>query len=127
CLGRPYTSALDAMRHPVGEEYSIELGHAFLTDLQRLAWHADYGTGKGFVRLHRADRLELAQPVDRYSWNAGGVARFGPPRRLGLFGGTLLGERIAPRREFFVVDSVTDRLVPTTDTAGIRQYSIYDA
>ena len=126
-LGRPYTIALDAMRHPIGEEYSIELGHAFLTDLQRLAWHADYGTGKGFVRLHRADRLELAQPVDRYSWNAGGVARFGPPRRLGLIGGTLLGERIAPRREFFVIDSVTDRLVPTMDTAGIRQYSIYDA
>jgi hypothetical protein len=126
-LGRPYTLALEGVRHPVGEQSSASLSHPFLTDLQRLAWHVGYWSSKEFAHLRRPDRVELVQPVDRWMWNVGGVLRFGPPRRLWLIGGMVLGERLAPRHEFSIADSISGRLIPTTDTAGVRRYSAYNA
>jgi hypothetical protein len=128
-LGRPYTLDLEGARHPVGEYSSASLSHPFLTDLQRIAWHAGYLTSKEFAHLRRPDRVELVQPVDRWMWNVGGVVRFGPPRRLGLIGGMVLGERLVPQHEFSIVDSTSGGLIPptTTDTVGVRKYPSYDA
>lgn len=126
-LGRPYALVIEGARRPLGETYSASASHAFLTDLQRVAWHVGYSTSKDFARLRRPDRVELVQPVDRAMWNVGGVLRFGPPRRLGLIGGMVLGERLVPRHEFFVVDSITGRLSPATDTVGLRRYRSNDA
>jgi len=39
-LGRPYVLRLDARRNAWGHRGGAELAHAFLTDLQRVAWHA---------------------------------------------------------------------------------------
>ncbi|HYC50324.1 MAG TPA: hypothetical protein VEB19_04355, partial [Gemmatimonadaceae bacterium] len=99
----------------------------FYTDLQRIAWHSGYSILKDYVRLRRPDRSELLQPVDRAMWNVGGVIRIGPPRRLVLVGGMLLGERIVPRHEFSFIDSTSGRVLPTADTAGVRRYRTYDA
>lgn len=124
-LGRPYVLAFEGARHPVGEYSSLSLSHPYLTDLQRIAWHAGYLSSKEFAHLRRPDRVELVQPVDRWMWNVGGVTRFGPERRLWLIGGMVLGERLAPRHEFSIVDSATGLLLPTTDTA--RLYPSYNA
>lgn len=124
-FGRPYALAFDGLRRPLGEYYSTSLSHAFLTDLQRVAWNAGYGVAKDYAQLRRPDHSMLVQPVDRATWNVGGVARFGPPRRLGFIGGMVLGERVAPRFQFAVLDSAW-RLVPA-DTTGMRNFPAYDA
>jgi len=127
-LGRPYTLELEGMRHPIGEVYSAALSHPFLTDLQRIAWHGGYVTSKNdLAHLHRPDRSELTQPVDRVWWNLGGVTRIGPPRLLFLVGGMVIGQRVVPRDQFSLVDTITGRLNPTIDTAGVRHYAPYDA
>jgi hypothetical protein len=126
-LGRPYRLELEGMRYPIGEVYSAALSHPFLTDLQRIAWHGGYVTSKDFASLHRADRVQLVQPVDRVWWNLGGVTRLGPPRRLFLIGGMVIGQRLVPQDDFSKVDTISGRLNPTTDTAGVRHYAPYDA
>lgn len=125
-FGRPYSVIVDGYRRPIGEYYVMSAQHPFYTDLQRVAWHAGYATSKDFAWLRRPDRSQIIQPVDRGMWNVGGVLRFGPPRKLGLVGGMLIGERVVTRHEFFTVDTVTGRLQPTTDTAGVRRYGTYD-
>jgi hypothetical protein len=126
-FGRPYALELDGMRRTLGENFLVTFSHPLYTDLQRIAWHSGYSMLKDYVPLRRPDHSSLLQPVDRWKWNVGGVIRFGPPRRLILVGGMLLGERVEPRHEFFFEDSVTARLVPELDTAGVRRYETYDA
>jgi len=121
-LGRPYGLLLEGQRRPLGELFTVALHHPFYTDLQRVAWHSGYSRSKDFARLRRSNRTELLQPVDRAVWNVGGVVRVGPPRRLGLVGAMVLGERLEPRHEFLLVDTVTGSALPTTDTAGVRRY-----
>jgi hypothetical protein len=126
-LGHPYALTLEGARRPIGEFYSAALSHAFLTDLQRIAWHAGYAISKDFVSLRRPDRSLLVQPLDRATWSVGGVVRIGPPRRLGLVGVMVLRERAVPRNDFFLVDTIDGRFVPITGSTGVRQYSLYDA
>jgi hypothetical protein len=126
-LGRPYSVILDAERRPIGEHFTGSVLHPFYTDLQQIAWHAGYSTTKDVARLRRPDRTELLQPMDRWMWNVGGVVRFGPPHKLWLIGGMVLGERVVPQNEFALVDSLTGGSQPTTDTAGVRRYAPYDA
>jgi hypothetical protein len=126
-FGHPYMLVLEGMRHPIGEVYSAALSHPFLTDLQRIAWHGGYVTSKDFASLHRPDRVQLVQPVDRVWWNLGGVTRLGPPRRLFLIGGMVIGQRLVPQDQFSKVDTISGRLNPTVDTAGVRHYAPYDA
>jgi hypothetical protein len=126
-FGRPYAIVAEGMRRTLGEHYSLTAAHPFYTDLQRIAWHTGISVAKDFVGLRRQDDRELVQPVDRSMWNVGGVLRLGPPRRLVLVGGMLLGERVVPRHQFSFVDSTTGLLVATADTAGVRRYDTYDA
>lgn len=125
-LGRPYAFTFDGQRRPIGEYYLFSMQHPFYTDLQRIAWTAGYATSKDFAWLRRQDRSQLIQPVSRGTWNVGGVVRFGPPRKLGLVGGMLIGERVVTQDAFFEIDSVTGRMVAAADTAGVRRYGTYD-
>lgn len=126
-LGRPYALVVEGQRRPLGEHFSGGLSHPFYTDLQRIAWHAGYFMSKDLAQLRRPDRTTLLQPVDRAMWNVGGVVRIGRQRKLGLVGAMVLGERIVPRHDFSLIDTVTGRVMPTTDTIGVRRYSPYDA
>ena len=125
-FGRPYAVILDGERHPIGEHFTGSVLHPFYTDLQRIAWHAGYAISKDVARLRRPDRTELLQPLDRWMWNVGGVVRFGPPHKLGLIGGMVLGERVAPRHEFALVDSITGGSQPTSDSVAVRRYPAYE-
>jgi hypothetical protein len=125
-LGRPYAVILDGYRRSIGEYYSVSAQHPFYTDLQRIAWTAGYATSKDFAWLRRTDRSQLIQPLDRATWNVGGVLRVGPPRKLWLVGWMLIGERVVTRDDFFEVDSLSGRLVTSTDTIGVRRYPTHD-
>ncbi|MGH7676856.1 MAG: hypothetical protein ACRENU_00235, partial [Gemmatimonadaceae bacterium] len=126
-FGRPYSIFVDAAQRPLGDYFVASVSHPFYTDLQRVAWHTGYASSRDFARLRRPDRTELLQPVDRSIWNVGGVLRFGPPHKLGLIGGMILGERLEPHHQFRLVDTTTGGSAPTTDTLGVRHFPTYDA
>lgn len=125
-LGRPYSIVFDGMRRPLGEYYTGSLSHPFITDLQRIAWHAGYSVNKDFASLRRPDRSQLLQPVDRAIWSVGGVLRFGPPHRLGLVGGMVIREHRSPRHEFVLVQR-DGSVVPAPDTSGVHRYESFAA
>lgn len=128
-FGRPYSLLLDGMRGSIGDHYVVSLSHPFFTDLQRIAWHTGYATSSDYARLRNPARLEILQPLERESWNVGGVLRFGPPRRLGLIGGMIVGARFEPRHEFSKIDTATGRFIPVdaADTVGAIRYPTFDA
>lgn len=117
-LGRPYVLTLEAAQLPRGDRYAFELGHAFLTDLQRFAWHTGVSQRHDYVRL-RADSAggTLTLPLRQRTWDVGGVVRFGPPGRTFLSGGLLTGEQVVPdARTVLVTD--TGFVAPPPDHAN---------
>jgi hypothetical protein len=52
-LGRPYQLLLAGTRRPLGGDWIALAGHAFLTDLQRVAWRAATGERSEYVALLR--------------------------------------------------------------------------
>lgn len=124
-FGRPYEVVLEGMRRPLGEYYAASVSHPFFTDLQRYAWHTGYWVSKDFAPLRRPDETLLVQPVDRAMWHAGGVLRFGPPRKLGLVGGMVLADHVITRNSIGLVDT-SGLVLPAPDTAGVGAYPTLD-
>jgi hypothetical protein len=98
-LGRPYMLRLDGQRDPIGGHWGAGVGHPFLTDLQRVAWHTGFQSSRKFGALTRGGDSFLALGVRREAWDVGGVVRFGPPGQLWLLGGVATGERTTPANE----------------------------
>ena len=95
-LGRPYILWLEGQRDPIGGRWGVGVGHPFLTDLQRIAWHTGYARSERLGALTRGGDSFLGLTVDRETWDVGGVLRLGPPRQLWLLGGVITGERTTP-------------------------------
>lgn len=116
-FGRPWVLGLQAVQHPLGERWHAELGHAFLTDLQRIAWHAGASRRVEYARLGPdRDGATLVLQRRQNAWDVGGVFRLGPAGRTFLSGGVLTGERVTPG----------DQAVLVTDT-GLMAASPEDA
>lgn len=124
-FGRPYVLTLDGMRHPRGERYVAELGHAFLTDLQRFAWHTGFSHRKDYMRLRPNDDGDatLTLPLRQVTWDVGGVVRVGPPGRTFLGGGVLTGERVLPDRATVLVTDTGFAPAPPADAGAGSQYA----
>jgi hypothetical protein len=119
-LGQPYLLRLDGQRDPIGGHWTVSVGHPFLTDLQRIAWHTGFRNSHKFGVLEpRGGDTFLALGVRRDAWDVGGVVRLGPPGQLWLFGGVVTGQRITPAanailitREGMVPPPTLDRELP---------------
>jgi hypothetical protein len=98
-LGRPYMLRLDGQQDPIGGHWGAGVGHPFLTDLQRVAWHTGFQTSHRYGALRREGDTFLALGVRREAWDVGGVLRFGPPGQLWLVGGVVTGERTTPAQD----------------------------
>ncbi|MBA3889542.1 MAG: hypothetical protein H0X64_03335 [Gemmatimonadaceae bacterium] len=123
-FGRPYVLTLDGMRHPRGERYVAELGHAFRTDLQRFAWHTGYSHRKDYMRLRSDDGdATLTLPLRQVTWDAGGIVRIGPPGRTFLGGGVLTGERVLPAPATVLVTDTGFAPAPAADADAGDQYA----
>jgi hypothetical protein len=85
-LGRPYQLTLDARRRRVGDEWSLDASHPFLTDLQQIAWRAAAGGSNDFIRVRRPSEEGNVLFFRRGYADVGGVKRFGVPGRLTLLG-----------------------------------------
>lgn len=114
-LGRPYTLALMAERAPLGSAVSVELGHAFLTDLQRMAWHLGVNDVNRYLKFVAPEDDAISLEVERRFWDVGGVRRFGLGRQSAFVGALLTSESVRPAADAVIV---TDQgLVP--DTTGM--------
>jgi hypothetical protein len=102
-LGRPYTLALVADRTPLGSTASVDFGHAFITDLQRTAWHIGFREVQGLTSFVRPDSMSLALGARRRFADLGGVVRVGVRGRSAFVGGLLTYERVTPASQAVIV------------------------
>jgi hypothetical protein len=102
-FGAPVRLELAAERTPLGGDVAIAAGHAFLTDLQRAAWHVGYASERAYVGLMRPTGDALSLSIERRLWDAGMVRRIGIGRFQAFAGGLLTGERVVPARTAVLV------------------------
>lgn len=102
-FGRPYTLAFDADRASLGSTLTLALGHAFLTDLQRTAWHVGYSNVNAYTSFVRPDTGIVSLAVVHRFADIGSVLRIGFGRRIGFLGGLLSYERVAPAAQALIV------------------------
>jgi hypothetical protein len=121
-LGRPYQFEVEGGRRELGSDWTTELAHPFLTDLQRLSWRTTAGHQNGYFQFKRPDADPAALRIQRSYSDIGGVVRIGPPLgRLALVGGSISFEDENPgTRPILVTDTA---LVPDTSTALFDRYT----
>ena len=91
-FGRHYDLRLEGARQTHGTTWEGEMRHAFLTDLQRLAWRVSGGASSELFPLLRENADPGAIRAERTFADIGGVVRVGVPGRLSLFGASLSRE-----------------------------------
>ena len=91
-LGRPYQLLLAGTRRPLGGDWTALAGHAFLTDLQRVAWRTATGERSEYIPLLRENVDAPSVRIQRSFTDIGGIVRIGAPGRLSLFGASYTRE-----------------------------------
>lgn len=102
-FGRPYTLAFVAHRAPLGSTLTLALGHAFLTDLQRTAWHVSYSSVNAYTSFVLPDSGVVSLGVVRRFADIGSVQRIGFGRHIGFLGGLLTYQRVSPAAQAVVI------------------------
>lgn len=91
-LGRPYQMILSGTRRPLGGDWTALIGHAYLTDLQRVAWRVATGERAEYISLLRETAAAPSVRIQRSFTDIGGIFRLGEPGRLSLFGASYTRE-----------------------------------
>jgi hypothetical protein len=112
-LGNPMVYMLDGERASQGGQWHTELMRPFYTDLQRIAWSAQAGMSSGYLQILMPNGDVPAVNVNRNYFDVGGVARIGPPGRLGLLGLSLTGDDENANNQLINGDSGFARVVGT--------------
>jgi hypothetical protein len=115
--GRPYELSLSGIRRALGYEYTGIASHAFLTDLQRVAWRMAAGRRAEYVPFLRAEVDAPTSYVERRFVDVGGIVRLGEPGRLSLFGASFTQEQDDPANSYILITN--HGLVP--DTSQLRR------
>lgn len=102
-FGRPYTLTLVADRTPLGSTVSVALGHAFITDFQRTAWHVGFRDVHDYTPYVRPDGQGIALGARRRFADVGSVLRVGLRGRSAFVGGLVTQERVAPAAQAVIV------------------------
>ncbi len=120
--GRPHQLDIHAVRRELGNEWGSEVFAPFLTDIQRTGWRFSAGGSDEFVRFLRGEDQEAPSlGVQRYYFDAGAVARIGPPGLLGLVGAQFSLEGTDPdNAPVLITDS---GIIDDTTAALVNRYS----
>jgi hypothetical protein len=116
-LGRPYTLSFAGERAPLGSTLAAALGHPFLTDLQRTAWHVGFRREDRYLPFARPEGDALSLEVQRWLWNLGGVRRLGLGRHSAFAGFLITAEAVTPA-SLPVVVSDSGLVADTTGALG---------
>ena len=123
-LGRPYQFRFEGGRRELGSDWSTELSHGFLTDLQRLSWRTTAGYTNGYFHFRRPNADPSALQIKRSYSDIGGVRRIGPPLgRLALVGGSISFEDETPGTQPVLVTDAG--LIPDTSQALMNRYTMH--
>ena len=123
-LGRPYEFTVEGYRRSHGHAIAGSAGHAFLTDLQRIAWRTAAGSSSDLFGFQREEEETRYLRLGRLHYELGGVVRIGQPGRLSLFGASVSRERVTVGNDLvFVTDSglVPDTVSRIADRYGSHQ------
>lgn len=122
-LGRPYELTVEGYRRSHGQSIAASAGHAFLTDLQRVAWRTAAGSSSDLFGFQREEEDTRWLRLGRLYYELGGVVRIGQPGRLSLFGASVSRERVTVGDELvFVTDS---GLIPDTASRIADRYQSF--
>jgi hypothetical protein len=102
-FGQPQVLELVAERSPVGSELTVGFGQAFVTDLQRSAWHVGISDINRYVSFSPPDGDALSLEVRRQLWDVGRVRRIGGRQRSAFVGGLMTHEDVRSANQFVVV------------------------
>ena len=126
-FGRPYTLAVVADRPPRGSTLSLALGHVFITDLQRTAWHIGIRDVNDYTSYLRPDGQAIALGARRRFADYGGVLRIGLAGRSAFVGGLVTHELVTPATRAviisdsgFVADTSTPLAGPFASVRNMR-------
>ena len=72
---RPYVVSIEGYQRRIGHDAAIDMGHPFLTDLQRLSWHVGARTSRIYPHFARPARDALALRIDEERWGVSALAR----------------------------------------------------
>lgn len=116
-FGRPNTLSLVAERAPLGSTLSLALGHSFLTDLYRTAWHVGFRDVTLFESFTPPEGERLSLQVERRLWSAGVVRRIGIGTQSAFVGVLMTAEAVRPAPSAVVVTE-SGLVVDTTGALG---------
>lgn len=102
-FGRPYTFAVVADRTPLGSTASVSLGHPFITDLQRNAWHIGFRDIHAYTSFVRPDGEAIALGARRRLADLGGVVRVGVRGHNAFVGALVTAERVEPAMQAVII------------------------
>ena len=95
-FGRPYVATVEGERQTIGYWFDSRLEHPFFTDLQRIAWHLEFGTGHGYFGVVRPAQDAITLGVRQDRWDASTITRLFGTRTVLLLGVGFSGVRIVP-------------------------------
>jgi hypothetical protein len=123
--GRPYVGVLEGHQHPLGHYANVELGHPFLTDVQRVAWHGGFTSSEDYPSIGRPAGDPLALQVKQQRWDASSIFRVLGTRTVALLGFGANGLRITPADTGVLVDR--SGLLPDTGQTLRNRYQPFRA
>jgi hypothetical protein len=124
--GRPYQLTIQGDRNPLGGDWSANLVHPFLTDLQRIGWIAEAGESRTYVSFLTPQSTESPTlDFSRHFGQVGVLARVGgQPGRVTLFGISIAGENETVGNQPLLVG---DSVVPDSNPGLVARYSALKA
>ena len=116
-LGRPYQLDVQGDWGQRSSGWLVDASHAYLTDLQRIAWEAGLGhAGQEFAVLHRGEGIQdLGIAYRRTAADVGGVLKLGNLRTPILLGALATFMHLEPRQGVAVGDH---GVTPDTTLSG---------
>jgi hypothetical protein len=122
-FGQPRVLELLAERSPLGGELTLAYGRAFVTDLQRTAWHVGLSDASRYVSLTPPEGDAISLEVRRQLWDIGRVRRIGGRHHSAFVGGLVTHEDVRSANRLVVVsDSGLLEVPASTNIALVVPY-----
>src|SRR5215207_8308380 len=122
-FGQPYLFDSQLERSPLGEVYGFSLSKPLYSQLQRIAWSVSAATVNRFQTFRRGEDIDpLSLDVERQSWLATAVYRFGGGAKGFFAGANIGGDRVAPAEKGVVISDTGFVTDPDT-TLGPRYFT----